>query len=665
MRIENGVFQQFQQDALARYPTEGSPDNHNQEHISSVLNNVDLITTSGDGSENPFTEGQVQNAKIAAIIHDWTRLPEFRGINIEEVFRDNLTAIQLEESDIEEIILAIRNHNRPKTEWHDPSHVVSQLLYDADKMDTRCERFKTDIPEYEFDENEYYGYVLMVNASTTYPIARNTLTAQLPPELVYNPSDERSSTGYIQKRNRRLRDIYQVVEAKGKKLIGNLYLQTFGDKRLQMILRDALDAEGDADLRNLSPTAAIMYGYSKIMSDVYRTGLNDLDSLVGMAASPGSTIEQREEIEISLRRKLDEKLFNFQMFVHALENYPREYDSDLEILLYRSEELIHGNMERIQPHLEAQRQVVGSEEYDRRMDYFTKLVDKYVTRISHYSRSSDLSEISAGRRLLDQAHEAIKQAKANITADMIDHMDVAEIDEMYNMRADMTLRYLKQDMLRAVDYYNDLLQTDRYVYFLLTGQLSDSPVRNLPYYYSLDTRDLEPRTDKEHFVGISHPQALRVMRLNHNMFDLPFAISKAIHAYTNNLFTPEDFRKLYASLFASQFSPDEMTEELFDYIFHNTIVNDDAEIGVNEDGDFIAPTKRSERGITDTGWVIVDFKKRRDPLWRQAHEAVGKINDSATELGIFNPLRPYFIIPRDIDLTAVNSKVEVNPLAIK
>ena len=132
-----------------------------------------------------------------------------------------------------------------------------------------------------------------------------------------------------------------------------------------------------------------------------------------------------------------------------------------------------------------------------------------------------------------------------------------------------------------------------------------------------------------------------------------------------NIFTPEDFRKLYASLFASQFSPDEMTEELFDYIFHNTIVNDDAEIGVNEDGDFIAPTKRSERGITDTGWVIVDFKKRRDPLWRQAHEAVGKINDSATELGIFNPLRPYFIIPRDIDLTAVNSKVEVNPLAIK
>ena len=160
---------------LSCYETEGrdldSP--HGRRHIERVIENIKIL------SDEIKTDIKTRHmAMIAAAAHDIIRYARDISPNwASALWAKRLLKGLIDHKSLKEIRDAIVQHNGPR-EARVNDTVVTQLLYDADKMDTRADRFHMPIREDRYDDMAdglFEDYIKMVMESVSTKIARNYL----------------------------------------------------------------------------------------------------------------------------------------------------------------------------------------------------------------------------------------------------------------------------------------------------------------------------------------------------------------------------------------------------------------------------------------------------------------------------------------------------------
>ncbi len=640
------AFQALYLRFIDRYPETDRV--HGRVHVDAVIGNLDALEQVQPGS---IRRHDLFKARVAVLLHDFHRLVG-NSESTTAILEREAVNLPLSPDDIADIVQAIQDHSKAKEQWKDPRHLTTSLLYDADKMDTRPERYKQDTgpnggPS-EFNQNDFNGYVLMVRASVTHDLAYRTLTRQLSPELQINSQDTSLPAAAIVRYLRSLQLAWRESTRPARRTIGNLFLQTFANVSLQRAV-ESYHRMGRSSVE-LTEAQQMLIDASSINSDTLKDGLIDLDYLA-------EQFEDYRERKAVLKRRLRERIFNHNVFQTAVRTYPREWIRDLDVLYWRRPRDMEAQYHQLERRLPAVLSEYGKApaEFIADQDYIRELILPRIHSVAHYSPHNDLDRLVPGFWVLNQEAHALEQtAAAQVFASLSEtslgtlmrraQLDTgaytaAELEELQREAHSLQLRLLGQEGLRAVDNINQPLKTDRYIYFLLDGQTTRSPVVRLPYVYKLDIKDITGKVVDLHYVGVSHPQALRVARLHADPLEMPAAVQNAIHMYTRNLYRPADYADVYAGLLALATTRESLSPEVFNFFFENIIVNDDSAVQLHDQGNFVADE-----------WLEPDYSKRNHALWRETHRLVRSVNQASRLLGIFPPLRPYVIARDEIRL---------------
>jgi len=650
-----GAIDERINELVALYPETGTKDeiSHGKEHITAVLDNLTRIKRSEEGFAIPDKE--LSKAKLAVALHDLQRHTPEEDSNtirvndpgaIEGLYREKLADTSLAKEDVDDIVIAIKNHNKPKSRWTSPNHLISSLVYDADKMDTTPDRFIAPLdPESDPDgknATKFNGYIIMVRDSATYPVAKERLTKLLPPELQINPLDQTQSAENVAKYYESMHRIWEETTMPGKKTAAKYCLQCTGNSNFARSIQEAYGPK--TEIESLSPLKRRLVKRVEAMESTTAYSLDHLEELIEKS---GSSTYSKEKIALHL----SEKLFTYDTFSRAIANYPQDHEEDLEKLYFRQPELLHKNYLTFSDSVQEEKQALG-EAFETRSEYFKQLSAPRLNNMRHYTREASIDEMVAGKILMDKEFGDI--LADTDTASMPDAIASA-LASGDSTKINDILRFFNQDTLRAVDRVNDVMATDRFIYFLLEGQNKEAPVRRLPYIFNIDEEAIEAANlpQKVNYSSPTHPQTIHAIKLHNAPTDMVKTFQESIAMYTRGLYQPDDFHALYTDIFSLTCSLEEVSKELFDFIFNNVIVNEDSKLEKTKDNEsYVAP-----------GWIDLDYATRDNPLWKKGNTIVSKINAFCAEHAIIPPLRPYAVVEKKLELQAVGATMSRNPEA--
>jgi hypothetical protein len=615
---------------------ETSSGNHSWEHIESVMENVDLLQSASPERDESHPW---QLARVAVLVHDLDRA------NVPQETVDKLFAdMKLSEKDTQDVRIAIQNHNKPKNRWTDAGHRVSQILYDADKMDTVRERFQktknVDGKLVESTENDYLGYVLMVRDSMTSPAAIETISRQLPDELRINLSDPKTSADMVKVYCDRMREVWQEVNLPMKRTVAKYLLMATSNPQYTAEITKAYPQITQEKIAAMSPVRKKWFTYVLNLKTVTGYFLDHIDEMADAAHDP--MLDKAKLVD-----GIKEKMFVYDSMMQSIVSYPKSRESDIELLLDRAKhsDRLHENFGNVMGEMLKDQISIPTEELAERKKYFSELVGHTFAQLDHYSRYGDIDALKGGRRVLDQALSALYAGSDS--ASVLDIIDKS----IENKDVDLAIhivQHFRQDALRAVDRVNDAMRTDRYIYSLIRGQTIDSPVRKLPFIYRMDAQYLGD--NGLHYYNPTHPQALHAMKMRLPYEQMPQILNDTIQLFTQGMYTYEDHHELVVNLFSSLFDESQVKPETFHYLLSHVLVNEEATITRHKSGRFVAEN-----------WLELDFSDRKNPNWTEANDVLRKINAYSKKIGLIPPLRPYAVCDKAINTTDDHIDIVLNP----
>lgn len=622
---------------------------HGQKHIRSCLRNLSAIKKSAFGLT--ITDKELDKARLAVAFHDVDRIlgnatmidiETIKRIGIDDYIKKQLVGLPLSDRDVDDILLAIQNHSKPKERWHDPNNLTSTMLYDADKMDTREERFFLDTKKEVVNADKYHGYVIMVRDSLTTSVAIEKINEQLPKELRINPNDQSKSAEDIKIFYQKMHQIWQVSSVPAKRIAAKYCLQCTSNVNFTNSIKKGLGERPNVELEQLSPLRRRLINRVGEMERFAQLAINNLDNLL---LNVGKDVNQFSKEKLA--NSLSEKLFTYDMFTRSLINYPPEWESDLERMYFRNPKDLHKNYKEIKDRFGTDISELG-EKFDERKDYFSRLVKDRLSKINHYARNNDFTSLISARRIIEREMKTILESSdsESLNLAIVKAVRNKGVKESYDI-----LRFFSQESLRAVDRVNDVFGTDRFIYFLLENQVINAPVKRLPYIYKMDVDNIKDM--QIIYSHPSHPQVIHLMKMHDVPDNTPEILTRSIRMFSHGLFSLEDFHNLYTDILALNFDTGEIDQKMFDFIFENIVVNEESILVENQSGTFSAPD-----------WLEIDYQKREDPLWEGANQSVKKINKFCANKGIIPPLRPYVVVPKALEFSH-DSVVIDNPILEK
>ncbi|MFA6570035.1 MAG: hypothetical protein WCT77_02230 [Bacteroidota bacterium] len=597
--------------------------NHSWEHIQSCLKNADLIIN--DQPELQENSSLVELTKIAIIFHDFDRTAS------KDAFNTTAASIGLTSYEIQEILIALNNHNKPKNKWTDSKHILSSIVYDADKMDTTLERFSDTKMingiSYPTTDNDFYAYAFMVRDSTTFKIAYDTISGKLPESLQINPANSAIDGEQVKRYVTHLREIWKDARLPEKRTVAKLILmatenQNYTDK----IVKNYKQITPE-EISKLSDTRRSWFDYIVELKDVSEYFLSSIDKLAQIANDP---LFDRQKIFSTLK----EKIFIYDSFMRAIMDYPTDKENDLILLMNRTDvpEIMHKNYADIAPKIASDLSLIDEKDVEKRRNYFREMIHNKIYNLSHYSPLENIDALRAGRRIMDKLmNNLFEEHNEKAITDLINKSLETEDQNISRQ----LIRYFRQDALRATDRVNDAMRTDRYIYTLLTGQTIDAPVRKLPHIYKLNGEEL--KNHGLHYYSPTHPQAFHIMKMQRPHEEMPKIIEDSIDFFVHGMYLPEDFVNLYVDIFAVNFGQDDMNQDKFNYLFNHIVVNEESEVTKNPDDKFVSDH-----------WLELDFGSRRDSEWISVNKALTQLNDYCRKIGVIPFFRPYAVVNKDV-----------------
>jgi len=487
----------------------------------------------------------------------------------------------------------------------------------------------------------------MVRDSVTFRVARDKLTGELPQQLQINPFNQTVRAIEVDNFQKGLRGVWQHATLPARKTISKLILMCTRNNNYTKFIQEKLGSRPkteELDGIGLSKLQRRLIARVEGMEGYVNYILEKLDPLTDKA-------EWSETDKEQLRLFLEEKLFTYDMFIRMLIGFDIKDMDDLERVYFRKKEKIRQNYERFRENTREIREGFDMEKLESRRQYFRELLGDKLESLSHFSRVNNVQALIGGRRLLDrQWGDILAEISVTNTTRAIDTaLSVEKSSSQIPNLADKILRHFRQDALRAVDRVNDIFGTDRFIYFLLSGQTINSPVARLPYIYTMNKL---PKTSKGliiNFSAPSHPQAIHAIKMFRDLAEMPTILEEGIKMFSKGLYLPDDFKKMVVDIFSLNFRQNEINQDMFDFIFNNLVVNEDGELKVKNEN------------YVFSDWLEIDYEKRGNINWKMATQIVTRINHFCSKVGIISPLRPYVVMKKDLVVTELGISVMKNP----
>jgi hypothetical protein len=487
--------------------------------------------------------------------------------------------------------------------------------------------------------NKELGVLLHSMDGSKDPDDKKRIAEKLPDELRINPADTSVDSAQVKDYLKTLRDVWEDADLPEKRTVAKYILMATANADYTEELSAAYPRVTEEKLAGMSELRRNWIDYSLelyVITKNFLAASNELSTLTGLSAA------DREKVVVMA----NEKMFVYQAYIQMLAEYPEDMESNLELLMERTgrKDLMERNFEEVKKSLGGEREQMGEAEWKSRMEYFSGLSRDRVGKLCHYSPHGNIDPIIGGRRVMDK-----------LMAGLYDKYDESEVFGLINKAiitgdekiADQVVRYYRQDALRAVDRVNDVMLTDRFIYTLLEGQTKSAPVRNLEFIYKFDAKELADHG--LHYYAPTHPQALHVMKMQRPYDEMPQILADTVTFFAQGMYTPEDFAELYPSVFAATFSEDEISPEMFNFVFENVVVNEESKVSMHSNGRFVADE-----------WLVLSEEAVKDPMHAEASKVIKRINEKCKALGFVPPLRPYAVVDKDVSVRQF-AKVEKNP----
>lgn len=455
------------------------------------------------------------------------------------------------------------------------------------------------------------------------------LTQQLPLELRINPNDQTRSKDEILQFYTTMKRLWLSAgeDHTAQKVAAKLCLQATGNISFCNYLLEQQELhEPLAEKRpqELTPYIRSLVDWVEHFRSYVEFVYSNYDELVSHL--PASQVQSLNKNKIL--PYLKEKVLTYETFIRALYLLHDEQDT-LKLLYARKPEDLHGNYLRLDTQFATKRQAMSSGElndHEARVAQFSTLVADDLTSLNHYARVGDYPQLIAARFLFEHKTNELFSNNPGFIYDV--------------------LQFFNQEALRAVDRVNDVFGTDRYVYTLLEGQILEAPVRTLPFIYkiraALEPPKNEPDVERGTYIpslmytAPTHPQAVHLMKKHYDITQLPEIFAQSIRFYAKGIFTQSDFIQLYAEVLAFSCPDQEITPELWQFIFTHVVVNEDSELIVHPDGSFSVPE-----------WLQLSQQDSDSQLYADAEVVIAKVNAFCAEAHMVPPLRPYAVIAKE------------------